>query len=105
MSADPPTPAVQGPPTVDQKVSTPTAHWRRRSRAAPIPADHAARQGDIARVAFLALGRDEAIAFLNTENARLGGRPLAIATRSRTGAARVRAELSKLGHSQTNHQD
>lgn len=81
----------------DEKVSTPAAHWRRRPRTAPIPADHAVRQGDIARLAFLSLGRDEAIAFLNTDNARLGGRPLAIATQSPAGEANVQAELYRLG--------
>lgn len=85
----------------DRKVSTPAAHWRRRARTAPIPRDHAVRQGNIARLAFLSLGKDDAIAFLNTENARLGGRPIAIATESPTGEARVRAELRELGRTRT----
>lgn len=81
----------------EPKVATPAAHWRRRPRF-PIPADHAVRQGDITRLAFLSLGKEEAIAFLNTENAGLGGRPIAIATQSTVGEARVRAELRTLGN-------
>jgi expansin (peptidoglycan-binding protein) len=76
--------------------SSPASHWRRRARGTPIPADQAARQGTITALAFQALGKDAAIAFLNTENANLGGRPIAIATASDAGQATVRAELEKV---------
>jgi hypothetical protein len=61
-----------------------------------MPADEAARQGDIASLAFRILGKDAAIVFLNTEHAELGGRPIALATQSKAGEAIVRAELARL---------
>jgi hypothetical protein len=61
-----------------------------------MPADEAARQGDIASLAFRILGKDAAIVFLNTEHAALGGRPIALATQSKAGEAIVRAELARL---------
>ena len=38
-------------------------------------------------------GRDPAMAFLNAENPALGGRPLALATASAEGYARVAAAI------------
>lgn len=61
-----------------------------RAKRTPLPHDDARRQGDISQLAFLTMGgRDPAIAFLNTENAELGGRPLAVATASDTGYEQV----------------
>ena len=61
-----------------------------RQKRTPLPRDDARRQGDISQLAFLTMGgRDPAIAFLNTENAELGGRPLAVATASDTGYEQV----------------
>lgn len=73
-------------------------HWKRRPKTAPIPREHAARQGDITRLAFLLLGRERAIAFLNTEHEALGGRPLALATESAEGRAAVEAELGRMAY-------
>lgn len=65
----------------------------RKSRT-PLPAGDAGRQGDISQLAFLTMGgRDPAIAFLNGDNAELGGRPLAIATASAEGYERVAAAI------------
>jgi hypothetical protein len=61
-----------------------------------MPREEAVRQGDIARLAFQTLGRDRAIAFLNTDNPLLGGRPLALATESVAGQRQVEAELVRL---------
>jgi hypothetical protein len=81
----------------EPRPSSPSAHWqRRRTKTAPIPRDEAIRQGDITRLAFLTLGRDGAINFLNAENKHLGGRPIAVATQSADGEAAVRAELARL---------
>lgn len=80
----------------EEKISAPASHWRRRTKSVPIAAEQAARQGDITRLAFLSLGKDGAIAFLNTEHAELGGRPLALATASEAGELKVRAELQQL---------
>lgn len=74
------------------------AEWRRRPRAAPIPREEAARQGAITQLAFLLLGREAAIAFLNTTHDGLGGRPLALATASAAGRAAVEAELARMSY-------
>jgi hypothetical protein len=87
-----PTPEASG-------TASPASHWKRRGRwpkTAPIPRDQAARQGAITTLAFLVLGRERAIAFLNDEHAGLGGRPLALATESAEGHASVEAELGRM---------
>ena len=84
----------------EEKTSAPASHWRRRAKSLPIPRDQAARQGDITHLAFLSLGKDAAIAFLNTELPELGGRPLAIATASQAGEAKVRTKLADLAADQ-----
>lgn len=56
---------------------------------------NAARQGYITRLAFELLGKDQAIAFLNTEHPGLGGRPLDLATGSDQGRNDVEAELGR----------
>ena len=79
--------------------ASPASHWKRRGRgpkSAPIPRDQAARQGAITSLAFLVLGRERAIAFLNADHAALGGRPLALATESAAGHASVEAELGRM---------
>jgi hypothetical protein len=70
----------------------------RRTYGDRLPADDARRQGHITNLAFLVLGRDAAIAFLNAENAALGARPLDLAIASNEGCARVEAELGRLGY-------
>ena len=80
----------------DTATASPANHWKRRAKTAPIPRDQAARQGEITRLAFLLLGRERAIEFLNTEHAELGGRPLALATESAAGHASVEAELARM---------
>ena len=80
----------------DDQQSAPASHWRRRSRSSPIPIDQVVRQGDITNLAFRILGRDEAIAFLNSESRGLGGRPLALATDSDAGLLKVEAVLDRL---------
>jgi len=76
--------------------ASPASHWRRRPKTTPIPRDQAVRQGDITRSAFLLLGRDKAIVFLNTDHAELGGQPLALATQSAAGQQSVEVELRRL---------
>jgi uncharacterized protein (DUF2384 family) len=81
----------------DKRSSAGDNHWqRRRPTANPLPRDQAVRQGEITRVAFQILGREEAIAFLNSENILLGGRPIALATESAAGQRHVEAELGRL---------
>ena len=76
--------------------ASPSAHWKRRPKTPALPQDQAARQGEITRLAFLLLGREQAIAFLNTEHRTLGGRPLDLATLSEEGRNSVEAELGRL---------
>ena len=76
--------------------AAPASQWKRRPKTAPIPRDQAARQGQITALAFLMLGRERAIAFLNDDHAELGGRPLALATASAAGHADVEAELGRM---------
>lgn len=64
-------------------------HFRRRSNAPLLPRDAVRRQGAITTLAFQLLGREQAIAFLNTDHAALGGRPLALATDSVAGLQSV----------------
>ena len=65
-----------------------------RPKRTPLPRDDARRQGDISSLAYLTMGgRDAAMAFLNAENPALGGRPLALATASAEGYARVAAAI------------
>jgi len=79
--------------------TSPTASKSRSGRffhksRTPLPPGDARRQGDISQLAFLTMGgRDPAIAFLNSENAELGGRPLAVATASPEGYERVAAAI------------
>jgi hypothetical protein len=82
--------------STDPALASPTTHWRRRQRGIAIPREHAVRQGEITRLAFVLLGRELAITFLNTDSPSLGGRPLALATESDTGRDCVKAELAKM---------
>lgn len=81
--------------------AAPASHWKRRARGpkiAPIARDEARRQGSVTTLAFLVLGRERAIAFLNDEHPALGGRPLALATASVDGLARVEAEIGRMAY-------
>jgi len=71
--------------------------WRKRSLP-QLPPEEARRQGEITQLAFLLLGREAAIAFLNTAHAGLGGRPLDLATASDQGRNRVEAEIGRLAY-------
>lgn len=68
----------------------------RKANAERLAPASARRQGDITSLAFVLLGRDPAIAFLNGENAALGARPLDLAIASESGCARVEAELRRM---------
>ena len=58
----------------------------------------AKRQGEITQTAFLLLGREAAIEFLNSEHSGLGGRPLDVATASDEGRNSVEAEIGRLAY-------
>jgi uncharacterized protein (DUF2384 family) len=60
--------------------------------------DAAKRQGQVASFAFLTLGgRDAAMAFLNSPNDELGGRPIDVAVATSEGAEKVLRALRRLG--------
>jgi hypothetical protein len=68
----------------------------RKSNGERLTPASARRQGDITTLAFVLLGRDPAIAFLNGDNEALGARPLDLAIASDTGCAEVEAELRRM---------
>jgi uncharacterized protein (DUF2384 family) len=79
--------------------ASPRAHWKRRPKTPALPRDQAVRQGEITRLAFLVLGRERAIAFLNSDHPTLGGRPLDLATGSDAGRDSVETELGRAVYS------
>ena len=70
----------------------------RKSNAQRLPPADARRQGEITQIAFLLLGREAAIAFLNTSHDGLGGRPLDLAIASDAGRNSVEAEIGRLAY-------
>ncbi|MFC0205708.1 hypothetical protein [Novosphingobium soli] len=68
-------------------------HFRRANQP-KLPPDAALRQGLVTKLALQSLGKDEAIAYLNRDNAALGGRPLDLATASADGFRRVELDLA-----------
>lgn len=71
--------------------------FRKKFDTPRLSPDEAERQGRASRLAFELLGGSAAaIAFLNTEHAELGGRPLDLATRSPEGLLAVEAALAEL---------
>lgn len=69
-----------------------------RHKLPHLPVDQARRQGEITRLAFLVLGRETAIDFLNTAHVGLGGRPLDLAIASDQGRNSVEAEIGRLAY-------
>ena len=81
----------------DETAAAPRSMMRFRKSYAPrLDRDQARRQGEITRLAFLSLGRENAIAFLNADNAALCGRPLDLAMASDEGCNNVEAEIGRL---------
>jgi uncharacterized protein (DUF2384 family) len=68
----------------------------RKSGADRLDPASARRQGQATTLAFCVLGRDAAIAFLNSEHAGLGGRPIDLVVSSAEGCALVEAELERM---------
>jgi hypothetical protein len=57
--------------------------------------EEAARQGQASTLAFRVLGKDAAIAFLNSHDEALNGRPIDLAIASAEGLALVEQALSE----------
>lgn len=70
-------------------------YFRKRPKGPPLSRETAARQGRISQLAFAVLGRDEALLFLNSDNAVLGARPIDLAVESEEGCLAVEAELNR----------
>jgi uncharacterized protein (DUF2384 family) len=71
--------------------------FRKRATAPRLAPDQAARQGRVSRLAFEALRRPDAvIAFLNTHDDALGGRPIDLAVASEDGLLRVESAIAGL---------
>lgn len=66
----------------------------RRANTPKLTPEAAARQGTVTRLALEVLGKDEAIAYLNLASARLGGRPLDLATASADGLRQIQQDLA-----------
>ena len=80
---------IDGVPILDK---FPTRRFK--PRPPPMAADVAARQGRAASLAFATFGeRDAVMAFLNTHDETLGGRPIDLAIASPEGLAAVEAAL------------
>ncbi|MGE4324275.1 MAG: antitoxin Xre/MbcA/ParS toxin-binding domain-containing protein [Sphingobium sp.] len=72
-------------------------HFRSRSAGPRLSPSEADRQGRISTLAFTILGREEAIAFLNTPNDELGGRPLDVAIRNDEGLNAITQAIKARG--------
>jgi Protein of unknown function (DUF2384). len=78
----------------------PRRNYFRRSNSPKLAVDAASRQGQVTKLAFERLGgKDAAIAYLNLESDRLGGRPLDLATASAEGLAQVERDLAHMASS------
>ena len=77
-------------------------NFRPASRSPKMHPDQAKRQGEIANLAFLHLGgRESAMAFLNSHDTALEGRPIDIAIASQEGCWRVRSAIMRLSASRS----
>jgi uncharacterized protein (DUF2384 family) len=71
--------------------------FRKRVTTPRLAPDQAARQGQVSRMAFEILRQPAAvIAFLNTHDAALGGRPIDLAVASHEGLLSVERALAAL---------
>lgn len=88
MSDEPDTPEAEGDKKPEYK------RFRRRFDTVRLSPEAAARQGKAATAAWMALGKEASIAFLNTHDDSLGGRPIDLAVESDEGLKAVEAVLA-----------
>ncbi|SFG03307.1 Protein of unknown function [Novosphingobium sp. CF614] len=84
----------------DEETSRPPAknNYFRRSNKPKLPPDAARRQGLVTKLALETLGnKEEAIAYLNLDSIRLGGRPLDLAISTVEGFRQVELDLAAIG--------
>ncbi|SEI74083.1 Protein of unknown function [Sphingobium sp. AP50] len=77
-----------------QAASAKPKYGAAKYRMPKMPNEEAVRQGRITLLAWNAIGRDAALAFLNNPSDALGGRPLDIATASNAGFALVEQAIA-----------
>lgn len=95
MSGDEVPPALASA-TPGTRPAQPRRVFRPARTASSLSGDEAAREGHVVKIAFDRLGADAARLFLNTPDAALGGRPLALATASRDGAEAVERAIAAM---------
>ncbi|MCW3836165.1 antitoxin Xre/MbcA/ParS toxin-binding domain-containing protein [Sphingomonas canadensis] len=83
-------------PPSDDAARPKRQQFRNKFRAVRISPDGAERQSRIALLAWNQLGADAAIAFLNSHNDGLGGRPLDLAVASAAGCEAVERAIQAL---------
>ncbi|RYE02006.1 MAG: DUF2384 domain-containing protein [Sphingomonadales bacterium] len=92
--AEQPTETAEPTPNPDAKPQF--KRFRKRFDTVRLSPEAAARQGKVATAAFLALkDRDAMVAFLNTHDDALGGRPIDLAVESDAGLAAVEQALAR----------
>lgn len=84
------------PPAEPASETPKTKKFRPRHTESRLSQDAAARQGRVTHLAWTLLGgRDNAVAFLNTHDSTLGGRPLDLAVASEAGCAAVEQAIAE----------
>ena len=99
MSDAPVTPAENAEERPAETLEKPqTKRFRKRFDTVRLSPAAAARQGKVATAAFLSLkDRDAMVAFLNTHDDALGGRPIDLAVESDEGLKAVEDALAAKG--------
>lgn len=87
MSEEAATPAEGDKPKVSR--------FRKRFDTVRLAPDAAKRQGQAATAAWMKLGKEGSILFLNTHDDSLGGRPIDLAVASAAGLAAVEKRLAE----------
>ena len=85
----------QAAPTEQSEKRPGMMRFRPHRSLRKFPPEIARRQSGVTELAFLLLGRDRALAFLNDEHPTLGGKPIDLAG-SEQGCAQVEIELREM---------
>ena len=94
MSADEPIATDEAPAADEQRPGRRTQQFRRANPKTALTADQKRRQAAVTDAAWRAYkSRDAMIAFLNTDDAQLGGRPLDLAVDSDDGLDAILVRL------------
>ena len=100
MSEEPEAPEAEAEAVETAEAGTETPgkpeykRFRKRFDTVRLSPEAAARQGKAATAAWMKLGKEASIAFLNTHDDALGGRPIDLAVESVEGLKAVEAALA-----------